>query len=1157
MKRRIIASIITFTMIISTFMVSGVYAAAETSTGTPPDIVSLLSPDYHADIDGVTDLKISAPGGYTEAYAYYTDAPDESNPHPLGHTVTVGPAKLDKNGIGTITIDCNEIPNGPIMIKVEAFKEDGTSCDGYFQFFNKDGEEWNAGLTGRNESIQGHYDPEIALPEFVNQHQKELGRPALRTVYADDMNYKDNKDLKAHISRSGIGKTYGGHYPNHKDDRMGFQGPEYGDERGQSYNPYRAVQGKSDSYLLMIDKKQDVAINGDGWGGITKYMTSPCLSSISEEGHSASLPEYPNWDGWTNGYTEQYMEARIYFGPNPGTWPSFWTLSNGPYKDPKTDEFRGDDSSGGRTGWRGTDELDIIEAWHTTNTFSINTHAWGYNPISRTDETYGGGIKGFTSMQVMEDAGTDALVGDFHMGFFVYGCYITKERTYYFLNNQLVGSEPTGPMSYRDGNRFLLNTGLDSTKHQAYPAGYGFERYGNENYTYVDWIRMWEAPNDPSEPIFDVEYDMVELQEINPGDKLTFKMNRVNDAAKKAKVTYEIDLPEGWKLDGKNTFPALKGRKYQDEITIDIPVSYTDYSEVINITPVVDGKEYSPTFIKTQNVDDSFSIDYVYPYYNAEKDQYDVYVKVTNSEDAPQTTSAGKIILMDNVHGDVQSIEFPVLKRGESYVLPPFENVEMTKEKTKDYTLKLVRDDGFERIVARKFSGLVAFKTEDFDFGEDGKKFDESQWAGGMEVEIGAEGYEGGVSLSGDEDLHVKLYTKWSDNNLYLAAVVNDDDSVISNADSFGGLWEADSFQISFDPTRYMGYANDLGIEHIRLTGGINSMGVSGFGVETSLYNGMTGDKIKTNCYRDNNAKMTYYMMAIPWKALLPDGKPVIDEENHFAEDLGISIVVNDRDGADSRCWIRYNNGIAAGKHPEQFGDLILTEATTYVPQEKPSSTPAPTQKPEVSGEPSPTSEPSSDAKFVDVKDDDWFHDAVYYAVEKGLFNGTSENEFSPDVAMTRAMFVTVLYRMDKSEEAKLPNPFEDVPEDEYYADAVKWAVDKGIVKGTSEVTFDPDTPISRQDISVILDRYIGYRAKTFDELPVSEPETSSPEGDYYKLLGEKFKDAKQISDYAVSSVLLMNNLGIINGFEDDTVKPFNNATRAEVATMLKRFLEK
>ena len=1117
MNKRVMSLAIVLSMVL-TFGFQAITFAD--GAATPADIVSLLSPEYRSDLNGETELKISAPGGYEKAFAYYTDAPDDKNPHPMGHTVTVGPVDLDENGIGTIKIDSNDMPNGPVMILVEAVKADGASCTGYFQFFNLKGEEWNAGMTGYDKNIKGYYDPEIALPEFINQNQAKLGRPAMQTVFADDMNYADNDDIKEHISRNGIDKTYAGHYPNHKDDRAGFFGPEKGDEMGQDFNPYRSVKGTKDSYLLMIDRVHDVETGAPDWGGITRFMTSPCLSSISEEGHSASLPDYPDWDGWTNGYTEQYLEARIFFGPAPGTWPAFWTLSDGPYK--REGVFTSDDD-GGKNGWRGTDEIDIVEAWHPTNSFSINIHAWNYTPVSKDTTDFGSGVKNWTSMEIAEKAGTDARVGDFMMGFHTYGCYITKDLTYYFLDGELIGSHKTLPLSYRDGNRFLINTGIDATKHQAFADGYGFDRYGDSSYTYLDWVRIWEAPNDPDTPMFDVDYDAMETQGIKPGDELKFSVKRINDAAKSSVVSYSIDLPEGWEIEGDTTFEPSTGSDL-DEITLKVPLSYVDQKEIIDITPVVDGKNTDGLYIITENIDDSFGIDRVYPYYNSAKGTYEVYTEISNREDAKTASAAGKITL--TADGEEYVSEFPALQPGEAYLLPPFEDVKLDKLKAKDYKFTLTREDGYERVSERKISALTLFKCDDFDFGNDGTPFDISQWEDGTSVELCE--YTGNVNPEDKDDLSVTVYSKWSDNFLYIGAVAKDEDFKNANVENFGSLWDADSIQLSFDPTREYGYANAIGKEHIRLTGGINNQNVGGLGLETFLFNDYKPEDIKTNFYRSEDEKTTYYMIAIPWGAILENGVPVVDGTN-VTEDIGFTMLINDRDGSDSRVWMRYMDGIGSGKRPELFGDMILSGGST--------------EKAEV--------------KFIDVNEGDWFCDDVYYAVENGLFKGTSENEFSPEEAMTRAMFVTVLYRMDKPEAINAENPFKDVPNNEYYTDAVKWAVKNGIVKGTSEDTFEPDTPISRQDIAVILNRYRSYSRTAHSG--VSELGSAShqlTDSEKYNNLKKTFKDADTISDYALNSVFTMNQLGIINGSEDSTIKPLDNATRAEVAAMLHRFME-
>lgn len=181
---------------------------------------------------------------------------------------------------------------------------------------------------------------------------------------------------------------------------------------------------------------------------------------------------------------------------------------------------------------------------------------------------------------------------------------------------------------------------------------------------------------------------------------------------------------------------------------------------------------------------------------------------------------------------------------------------------------------------------------------------------------------------------------------------------------------------------------------------------------------------------------------------------------------------------------------------------------------------------------------------FTDVKKGDWFYDDVEYAATYGLFNGTSATTFSPNTPMTRAMLVTVLWRMAGSLEERIPEAvgggqFSDVAEGTYCYQAVNWAVANGIVNGTGNGLFAPDAEIARQDMAVMLMRYlvsINYEYVVTEE---------------YRI----FTDEDYISDYAKNAVQVLNKLGIINGKGDNIIDPQGTATRAEVAAMLHRLL--
>ena len=113
---------------------------------------------------------------------------------------------------------------------------------------------------------------------------------------------------------------------------------------------------------------------------------------------------------------------------------------------------------------------------------------------------------------------------------------------------------------------------------------------------------------------------------------------------------------------------------------------------------------------------------------------------------------------------------------------------------------------------------------------------------------------------------------------------------------------------------------------------------------------------------------------------------------------------------------------------------------------------------------------------FTDVREADWFYDDVVYAYENGLFSGTSDTTFSPNASMTRAMLVTVLYRLEGQPTVSGRSGFSDVKLNSYYEDAVTWAADNGIVNGTGATTFSPNTNVTREQMAAILYRYAQYK---------------------------------------------------------------------------------
>lgn len=176
---------------------------------------------------------------------------------------------------------------------------------------------------------------------------------------------------------------------------------------------------------------------------------------------------------------------------------------------------------------------------------------------------------------------------------------------------------------------------------------------------------------------------------------------------------------------------------------------------------------------------------------------------------------------------------------------------------------------------------------------------------------------------------------------------------------------------------------------------------------------------------------------------------------------------------------------------------------------------------------------------FTDVRESDWFYEDVVFAYENGLFAGTSDTTFSPNASMTRAMLVTVLYRLEGQPAVNGRSGFSDVQYNGYYEDAVTWAADNGIVNGTSTSTFSPNVNVTREQMAAILYRYAQYKKYN----------TAASSG----LNG--FTDHASVSGYAAASLEWAVAEKLVNG-SAGKLMPTGNATRAQVAAILHRFVE-
>lgn len=187
-------------------------------------------------------------------------------------------------------------------------------------------------------------------------------------------------------------------------------------------------------------------------------------------------------------------------------------------------------------------------------------------------------------------------------------------------------------------------------------------------------------------------------------------------------------------------------------------------------------------------------------------------------------------------------------------------------------------------------------------------------------------------------------------------------------------------------------------------------------------------------------------------------------------------------------------------------------------------------------GEDSQTPAPS--VSFTDVPAGAWYAEAVSFVVARGLFQGDSATTFAPNADMNRAMLVTVLYRLSGDSTPAQAAGFTDVAAGTWYADAVAWAKANGIVSGVSSSQFAPAQSITREQTAAILSRYSAYKGHT---LPTGSAD---------------FADRDQISDYAQQAVASMQAAGLIQGRENNRFAPKEKSTRAEVATILMRYVK-
>ena len=179
-------------------------------------------------------------------------------------------------------------------------------------------------------------------------------------------------------------------------------------------------------------------------------------------------------------------------------------------------------------------------------------------------------------------------------------------------------------------------------------------------------------------------------------------------------------------------------------------------------------------------------------------------------------------------------------------------------------------------------------------------------------------------------------------------------------------------------------------------------------------------------------------------------------------------------------------------------------------------------------------------ANFIDLIPTGWYHEPIDYVLRRGIMDGMTDHMFGPEVTLTRAMVVTMLYAMDGKPSVNSLSPFGDVQATDWFVNPVVWAADHGIVSGYDDGSFRPSNAVTREELATMLRSYAGYRNMDI-----------TANGDL-----SKFADQAAVSGWANESVSWAAGHGIINGRDGNRIAPKGTATRAEAATMFTRLCQ-
>lgn len=313
-----------------------------------------------------------------------------------------------------------------------------------------------------------------------------------------------------------------------------------------------------------------------------------------------------------------------------------------------------------------------------------------------------------------------------------------------------------------------------------------------------------------------------------------------------------------------------------------------------------------------------------------------------------------------------------------------------------------------------------------------------------------------------------------------------------------------------------------------------------------AVYYDIKGDEIKLEDIKEGDSISVFTAAKEPTILIYPPvytPTVIIKNDAEYPGSVAVSTFKKDDNGisyinVEGDLVVHLPEGFEANENEENDWIVFYTVTTRSIP---PQTTPEKIvvlekKEAEESNEntPIPTQLPVEFKGYSDVSTDNWYYDSVVSAEVNGIFKGVSETEFAPELSMTRAMFVTVLGRLDGiAVKDACVTGFEDTPGDQYYSSYVAWANINNIVKGYEDGTFKPDQSVTREEAMQILFNYCNYKE-------------IGPQGSWSVLVD--YADIKDISEGSLNAVMWNKIKKFMLTDENNNIRPHDEVTRAEVA---------